>query len=52
LNFSPESFITLATGTIAPFAAIMVAVPTSYTWTICGGFLARNAAIAAVIDTG
>jgi len=28
-NFSPESFITFATGTIAPFAAIMVAVPTS-----------------------
>ena len=42
------SAITLATGTMAPLAAIIVAVPTSNTCTMCGGFLARNAAIAAV----
>ncbi len=33
-------------------AAIMVAVPTSNTCRMCGALPARNAAIAAVIDSG
>ena len=56
LDFGPNegfaSLITFATGTIAPFAAIMVAVPTSNTCSRCGALPARNAAIAAVIDSG
>ena len=35
---------------MAPFAAIMVAVPTSNTWTIWGCWRARKAAIAAVME--
>jgi hypothetical protein len=46
------SVITLATGTTAPLAAIIVAVPTSNTCRMCGALPARNAAIAAVIDSG
>jgi len=52
LNGSSASFISLYTGTIAPLAAIMVAVPTSKTCRMCGAFPARYAAIAAVIDSG
>ncbi len=37
---------------MAPFAYIIVAVPTSNTCTIAGGFFARYAAIAAAIDSG
>ena len=44
--------ITFATGTMAPLAAIIVAVPTSNTCSRCGALPARNAAIAAVIDSG
>jgi hypothetical protein len=41
----------LATGTIAPLEAIMVAVPTSNTWIRCGALPARKAAMPAVIDS-
>ena len=34
---------------MAPLDAIMVAVPTSITWTMCGCWWARKAAIAPVI---
>jgi hypothetical protein len=51
-NGSFASAITLLIGMIAPLAAIIVAVPTSNTCTMCGGLLARYAAIAAVIDSG
>src|SRR3954471_2236257 len=44
--------MTFATGTIAPFAAIMVAVPTSKTCRMCGALPARYEAMAAVIDSG
>ena len=37
---------------MAPWAAIMVPVPTSNTWTMAGCWFARNAAIAAVIVSG
>jgi hypothetical protein len=37
---------------MAPLADIMVAVPTSNTCSMCGALPARNAAIAAVIDSG
>jgi hypothetical protein len=49
---SPASAITLVTGTMAPLAAIMVAVPTSNTCSRWGALPARNEAIAAVIDSG
>jgi hypothetical protein len=52
LNGTSASRMSFATGTIAPLAAIMVAVPTSYTCRMCGALPARNEAIAAVIDSG
>src|SRR5262245_6949448 len=36
---------------MAPLLAIIVAVPTSNTWRMCGALPARKAAIAAVIDS-
>ena len=50
-NFSPASAISSYTGLMAPFAAIIVAVPTSNTCTMCGCCLARNAAIAPVMTS-
>src|SRR5256885_16894841 len=50
-NLKPPSFMTLVTGTTAPLEAIMVAVPTSKTCRMSGALPARNAAMAAVIDS-
>ncbi|MNU05158.1 hypothetical protein D3C72_2498660 [compost metagenome] len=47
----PPSLSTLATGTMAPLLAIMVAVPTSNTWMMWGALPARKAATAPVIDS-
>ena len=49
---TPVSRISSWTGLIAPLAAIMVAVPTSNIWTMCGVLPARNAAMAATIVSG
>jgi len=50
-NLKPPSVSTLPAGTMAPLLAIMVAVPTSNTWMMCGALPARKAAIPAVIDS-
>jgi hypothetical protein len=42
--------MTWSTGTMAPLLAIMLAVPTSKTWRMCGALPARKAAIAAAKD--
>ena len=43
----PPFSSTSATGTMAPSAAIITPVPTSKTWMMCGGCLARKAAMPA-----
>jgi hypothetical protein len=48
---TPASFITSATGLMAPLLYIMVAVPTSNTCRMSGALPARKAAMAAVIDS-